>query len=38
MGFIRDKDIIVVKVMVDVESDKEQEFEDGWDAILNLFL
>jgi hypothetical protein len=35
MGFIRDKDIIV---MVDVESDKEQEFEDGWDAILNLFL
>jgi hypothetical protein len=36
MGFIRDKDVMTVTA--DVESDREQEFEDGWDAILNLFL
>ena len=36
MGFIRDKNVITVTA--DVEGDKEQECEDGWDAIFNLFL
>jgi len=36
MGFIRDKNVITVTA--DVEGDKEQECEDGWAAIFNLFL
>ena len=33
MGLIKDKDVMAVTVMADVEGDEEEEFEDGWDAI-----
>ena len=32
MGLIRDKDVMAVTAMADVDG-KEEEFEDGWDAI-----
>ena len=38
MGFIRDKDVIAVTVMIDVEGDKEQEIEDGWDALVPIII
>ena len=32
MGLIKDKDIMAVAVLADVDGD-EKEFDDGWDAI-----
>ena len=34
MGLIKDKDVMAVTAMADVYGDEEEEFEDGWDAIL----
>ena len=33
MGLIKDKDVMAVAVLADVDGD-EKEFDDGWDAIL----
>ena len=32
MGLIKNKDVMAVKVMADVDGE-EEELEDGWDAI-----
>ena len=33
MGGIKDNDVMAVAVLADVDGD-EEEFDDGWDAIL----
>jgi len=35
MGLVKDKDVMAVTVMGDVDSE-EEEFEDGWDAIRSI--
>jgi len=35
--WVKDKDVMAVTVMGDVDSE-EEEFEDGWDAIQNNYL
>ena len=37
MGLVKDKDVMAVTVMADVDGE-EEEFEDGWDAIQNDYL
>ena len=32
MGLVKDKDVMAVTVMADVDGE-EEEFEDGWDVI-----
>jgi len=39
MSLVKDKDVIAVTVMADVDGEEEEEeFEDGWDAIQNDYL
>jgi hypothetical protein len=35
MGMVRDKDMLKVAVLPDVEGDDKIELEDGWDSIKN---
>ena len=37
MSLVKDKDVMAVTVMADVDGE-EEEFEDGWDAIQNDYL
>lgn len=32
-GFVRDKDIMAVATLADVDEENEADFEEGWDAI-----
>ena len=33
LGYVRDKDVLAVTVLPDVDRDEEEELPDGWDAI-----
>ena len=33
MGMVKDKDVMKIAVLDDVEGEEEEEFEDGWDSI-----
>jgi hypothetical protein len=33
LGYVRDKDVLAVTVLPDVDRDEEEELPDGWDTI-----
>jgi hypothetical protein len=33
LGYVRDKDVLAVTVLLDVDGDEEEELPGGWDAI-----
>lgn len=36
LGYVKDIDITAVTILPEVEGDKEEEFEEGWDRMINL--
>jgi hypothetical protein len=36
LGFVKDKDILVVTALPEVAGDEEEELKEGWDSIVSL--